>query len=257
MSFATFKQYVETYMFFPLDTWIGILSLGASVVFYFWQRKQALPTVEIEGYELIGKRHTSREGLEVTFRGAPVVRVTTTVVRFWNAGNIALKKEDFSAYDPLKIVIPEDVEVFEIKVEKTNPETLLIPLERTQIGRDDTNRSVPLPFDFLKQGEGFKIHVIHDGEPFNGLKVEGRFSGEGRIVRSSTRTIGGATESDSWLSRLAKFFGFLAVGSVGPYSFYLSIYEQFHWYHVFGYLFCAYLFIAPSVLFARAGPKGL
>lgn len=260
MNYEIFKRLVEENFFLPFDTWLGIfgaIGVVLSIFFFFWQRKRALPTFSVAGYEWIGEKHTSREGLNVTFRGTPVSRVSTTIFKFWNAGNLSLKSADFSVHDALRIVMPKGIEVFEVSVLKVFPESLEIPLARTQIGKDDLDRAVPLTFDFLKQGEGFKIQVIHDGEPYNQLKIEGRFSGDGGIKNAESLGIGGPFANYSTFGRIQLAFAMFVAGCTGINAIYMSVYSEFHWYYVIGYFFAPYAFLSPGILFTRAIPKAL
>lgn len=256
MTFETLKQYVESHFFLPFDTWLGVIGLVLSVLFYRWQLNHALPTANISGTTWLNLGKTTREGLKVEFHGVPISRLSSTTLTFWNAGKIALRADDYSEFDPLRLTVAEGIDLFQVVVEKTDPKELVLPIETIRIGKDDTDRSIPLAFDFLKPGEGFKLRFTHSGNPFTAIKLNGRFSGQHGLEVWGVRPWSGLFNHPTLAGRLSVGGFMLFAGVVGGYFTYLSFAEGLGWYS-FACLFVIYLFIAPGVIFGRRGPNDL
>jgi hypothetical protein len=253
MTLGEIRAAIEVSTTLTLDTWLGIVGITSSIFFFFWKRG-ALPTAANEFSCWVKNTDAPHEDLQVTFRGVPVNRVSTSALTFWNAGSAVLSGKDFSLNEPLRIEVKQGVQVFGIRVLKTDPVSLSPTFTRSSVLADDKNRSIEIVFDFLKAGEGFKVQLIHDGVTRACVEIKGRYSG------SSNLKVQNGSPQRGALSSLNSLFdiGLTGVGfALGLGCLYKLLTGPFEWPLVLGCLFLIMIFPLVDYSTRRAGPSNL
>lgn len=111
------------------------------------------------------------QGLTAKFDDMAVSIVTLTKVKVWNSGKHALESHDMAADDPLRVVLPRDINVLSVELthyDRPNSEAIM-----RQVNEETC---VVLSFPYLKHQEGIVVSVYADGTLRDGLRVAGDFS---------------------------------------------------------------------------------
>lgn len=200
--------------------------------------------------------------LTIQFRGVDVEAVGWTNIRFWNAGNKTIRKSDFSRTDPLRISVPDGINVLDAKVVRTVPRDLAVDLEVSALVRAEGEQNIAVDFEFLEPAEGFILQLVHDGSSTRSPKLAGRLAGAGAL-RSARET-----QSLNYLRFRAGAVGsvwiklmliplLMIFGSVGLANFLSLFTTGFDWGSMFASVSIVYFVFAYSLLFSKVVPRGL
>jgi hypothetical protein len=255
MGLAEIRQVIESRTFVSLDTWLAIIGLAASGLFYFWSKREAVPTASIQFYYWLKSTNGPHEDLQVTFKGEPVARVGNSVVMFWNAGNHVLSGADFATNSGLRIAVREGIQVFGVKIVKTDPSDLSLSVSKTSVDKADTDRDIGISFDFLRSGEGFKIQLCHDGEAKDCVRLLGRYGGSSTLKIYSGGFESWKTKGAERILDLFFFTVFALVGLLGFLGFFIL--GKSLWQNLGGLAMLVLVVPLWRSLSARAGPKSL
>jgi hypothetical protein len=107
--------------------------------------------------------------LRLTFEGREIDRLSFTKIAVWNSGSTVIEEGDFARKKPLSIAIQGEVEELETyslyKSDVTN---------NIRFMRSGMQEIRPL-FDYLGPREGFILMVLHEGDEFTTIQVDGIF----------------------------------------------------------------------------------
>ncbi len=139
---------------------IGGLSILVTVVLAVRSAEKKKPICSSVTIQKIAASEKPPHNIQISYKGIPVERVSTSFIWFWNAGRRPILKEDVPGTQPLQIKIPAD---------GTNATILDFALRR--VSRTCTNIAVTkeddftlsLTFDFLDFHDGCVIEIQHTG----------------------------------------------------------------------------------------------
>lgn len=138
---------------------IGIV-IGAviSIGFYFKSQKKPKPTIDFESVRLIGSTHAALPNLiTVFFKGQPIPRLTSTVVRFWNGGDATLDGSAVVKGDPLRLQLTNDGDFLSAEIVKATRQVNGVSVEIVSAEKSE----IHLCFDFLDPGDGVVVECLH------------------------------------------------------------------------------------------------
>jgi hypothetical protein len=136
----------------------GVASIiGIPAAYYFARGSRQRPNVHyVVDFAVLLDPSGFASGGELTFRGRAVDRVSRTYVAVWNDRGDTVRGEDIVDTDPFRIQLGEGDAVLQTRLLYTSREQCrLVPIQ-------DEGR-VALSFDFLDEGDGGVIEVIHEG----------------------------------------------------------------------------------------------
>lgn len=132
-----------------------IIGIIVSAFFYLRSKTKYLLEYEVHSAQLITEKMTSIPNLKVTINDQPVESLTSTTIKFSNAGNQSIVLSDFADREPLGITITGHLHSYDVSADNPNSIPELQPID------DKTFR---VKFDFLKQKQSFSITLLHDGD---------------------------------------------------------------------------------------------
>ena len=164
------KPHVEALSVSALDGPVNIASLcvgvaGAALAYVFYRRSMREKRL-VFGWmskSVVDPGDSPTDGLQIVFAGAPVARVSRTMICVWNGGRETVDERDVVTEHPVAFAIREDgnpVPILRSKVAAAS---------RGDIGLEvkpgvDANTGV-VAFSFLDGGDGALIEVLHCGSP--------------------------------------------------------------------------------------------
>lgn len=243
---------------------IGVFGIIVSIIFYLRTRRYQKPTYfkrSIRWYDGVNIPH---KDISLMFQGKVIPRFTITHLAFWNAGNQTIREHDFAPASPLCLKIPEEIEVFDIRITAVTANEICANLETSKELEAGVQKKILVHFDYLDNNDGFSIQLIHDAESASGIKFSGKLPGVSKFKSSSSDS----RERDlfSPLGYSQPFRSYppvfkwlfiplvsLGLGGTGIWSIYWALFMEFHWYHIFGGLLIFYLFV-PFVVFSEVSP---
>lgn len=157
---------------FSVALTVVVFVLATVLTIVLYGRAKPIPRLRyvMADVSLIGGAVDTMLGdLEVRFAGRPVPRVTSTTLGLWNDGTFTFRGSDAVASDMLRLECGKNAEVLRATVEAATREVLDIKIK-------SISQSALIDFDFLDPGDGFRVRVIHSGEP-GALKLQGTIRG--------------------------------------------------------------------------------
>jgi hypothetical protein len=247
-----------------VGTVFGVFGVLISIIFYFRTRQFQQPAYYKSSLRWYDGTNIPHNDIRLTFRGNEISRFTITHLVFWNAGNQAIRESDFAPASPLRLVLPEEAEIFDIRIIAVTASEIRASLDSPETIEAGAKKVIPVHFDYLDGNDGFCIQVIHDSKSAEGIEFAGKLPGVPKF-RSSTsfsqKSFISQIVSDmqqmpspsplaKWVTIALAFFG---LGGVGLWSLYSAFFSEFHWYQVFGAFMTIYLFV-PFLLFSEINP---
>lgn len=238
-------------------TAFGVLSIVLAVFFYLRTRRFQRPTVLASSNNWFDAKSIPHDEIKLTFRGKTIPRFTITQLYFWNSGNQTIKKSDFAPTSELRLKVPKDTEIFDIRITCTTAPEIQATLVSDSSLMANTIEAIPISFDYLDANDGFVIQVIHDHDSANADKFQflGKLPGVSKFERVSTASV--SLHSESKLEKWILPMLLLSLGCIGVWSLYLSIFNTFEWVQVFGWLFILYIPLLFSLLVQIKIPAAL
>jgi|ERR1039458_348633 hypothetical protein len=257
---------------FATNPWVGFIgsALGVagiilSIIFYLRSRRVRRPTYLKESVRWYDGQKVPHTELQMTFRGRPVRRFTITHLAFWNAGNETFRASDFAPSSPLRLRVPDSVEVFDIRITGTTAPEIGASLEGPSSFPANTQKELPVRFHYMDPNDGFCLQLIHDGESGRGVEFIGKLPGVSEfclhrrfdVTRSSRleKRLTSAMFSSTGLGYRWIMVPLITVGlgGLGLWTIYCAIFRQFHWYQIGGF-FCTIYLLGPLILLSQPNP---
>jgi hypothetical protein len=145
---------------------VGTASLLVAIAAFVWAiyatfRRKPHPKLvyQTTGVQLIGQHGALPEEATVTYSGAQVRGLTTSMIAVWNDGNAILQGTSIPAKDKLRLVFGDDANILKVELLKVSRPGIGFQATATAdgIGRVD------IAFDFLDRSDGAVIRVLHTG----------------------------------------------------------------------------------------------
>lgn len=249
-------------------TLFGVIGIVISIVFFLRSRKVKRPTYYSRSMRWFDGKQMPHDELTLLFRGRPISRFTITHIAFWNGGNDTFRALDFAKSSPLRLVIPNGVEVFDIRIIARTTESNGTILDTPTSIAAATIKDVPIQFDYFDPNDGFLLQIIHDGGRDQRIEIAGKLPGvskfEEHIETSSSDFVFDNRRLRSVFSHMSSLqrflllpLAFFALGSLGPISIYYAYFKEFHWYHILGFFCTLYLAVPFSLWREPIPPKAL
>lgn len=219
-----------------VGTLFGIIGVVLSITLYIRSRRLRRPTYYIRSIRWFDGNEVPHNELTLMFRGHPISGFTITHIAFWNGGNEMFRASDFAQSSPLRLHIPDNFELFDVRIAASTSTEIGVKLNGPMALPAGVPKEIPIQFDYLDPGDGFKLQVIHDGHPSQGIDLVGKLPGAPEF-----RHVPAASSLPLWAKWFFLPLFFIALGSLGPISLYYAFFREFHWYHILGFICTIYL----------------
>lgn len=247
-----------------IGTLLGIVGIVVSLVLYFRTRKFQLPACHKSSIRWYDGNQVPHADVRLTFQGRVIPRFSITHMAFWNAGNQTIRKSDFVSASPLRLKIPPNTEVFDIRVLSSTAPEIGASIASPVSFPPGAFSEIPVHFEYLDPDDGFSIQIIHDAASPDEFEFVGKLPGvrEFRSTARSQQTLQpyGAVLLHPHNPTSLKFFLAsisIALGSIGVWSIYSAIFEEFHWYQLLGGAMVIYFGLPFLVLSHPTMPTAL
>jgi hypothetical protein len=175
-----------------------VLAVLALPLTYMWgRRSRQRPTLRyVLDYDVLMNTQTdiARDPLRISYGDTVISQVSRTYVAFWNHRGDTVRASDAVEQDPLRVKLPDGDTALQAGIVAYSREQCDI-----RVTLNDNERSVvDFTFDFLDEGDGFILEIIHQGDSpgvvtgtLRGAEVQDRGKGElspkalGAIVEKS------------------------------------------------------------------------
>lgn len=157
---------------------IGVLSLVVSYVFYRKSLRLKEPCWWITNTFLVRDYSATLPDLEVRYGKEAIKNLTISRIMFWNKGRDTIERSDIAPSDPVRVAVFGDATVLSSGMIASNYEA-----NQCKIALSPDRRAVNIEFDFLDDGNGVVMEVIHTGTSASSIGVTGTVKGVGTPVR--------------------------------------------------------------------------
>lgn len=154
-SFSNYVAELSTNPWVTMSGWlVGIL--GGVVWLFKRGPRVKRPVFATERRIVIQDADAVHPELSIRFRDKPVSNLSVTSVYFWNDGGEAIRQEDFSRNDALRIVKPKDMEILHAEIAAVTSLSSGLTL-----GVEREDGSISLSFEHVGHNEGCQISILH------------------------------------------------------------------------------------------------
>lgn len=243
-------------------TVLGLLGILASAITYYKSRQIQQPAYCKRSIRWLDGSNLPHKDIQLSFRGKNIQRFTITHIAFWNAGNKTIRPSDFAATNPLRLELPDDCEIFDIRIVASTTLDIQARIASPEAISSGEAKAIPIDFEYLDLDDGFSIQIIHDAKSEESIKMLGKIPGVKEFKNNSF-------SSDSWtqsplayrpfskrsspMERWVAIPSAIGLGGLGAYFIYKAIFSEFHWYYVPGGLMIFYTLL-PFILINELHP---
>ena len=142
----------------------GILSLiaifSALFAIYTWiaGKKKKQFSLVCKTNEVIASGKSKIDKLFIQYDGETIENLSITKFYIWNSGNEVINKSDIVNSRPLSIIGSEPASILDAQIIKANEETNAFSIV------DIKKQRVAFDFDYVDQGDGFVVQILHTGQ---------------------------------------------------------------------------------------------
>jgi len=206
---------------------LGILSILATIYFALKYAERKEPRFYSLNESKIAISKDTPADIQIMYKGQKVMRVSSTLIWFWNAGKRPINKEDIPAGQPLLVNLSEperNIEILDVAIRKTSREAI-----NFRVTKCDTS-TVELNFDFLDHNDGAAIEIQHTGTLEATVTISGIILGASKGIemmskRSSLSDLVPGRHYYSQARRPSKifrlFFTFIIIAILGGVSLFV------------------------------------
>lgn len=156
----------------------ALLSVILAVIFFIKSRRSKEPRYAIRSTNLIRDFTSRLEALEMTYAGKRISNLTVTKLLFWNNGKDTINGRDIASADPLMVKVKDEYKILDSSLLYTKNDA-----NQFSIRHSDDGSHVLIQFDYLDQGEGGVIQLLHTGKSSGDIEVCGSIKGAGKPDR--------------------------------------------------------------------------
>ena len=167
-----------------IDTLLGVAGLATGIISYIWSIRIKQPLFLVKTNNLIHGNISHISGLEVTFKGIRIANLFISKVLFYNCGAETLHKQDIVSSNPLRIVCPNNNFILDAVVVKSNNKSSSITVDV-----EDERSIAKISFEYLDQGHGGIIQIVHTGDSCKDLLIQGDLKGARLQIRKHNREV--------------------------------------------------------------------
>lgn len=250
-----------------IGTFVGVIGLFSSIIFYFKSRRFQRPTFSKRSIKWFDGKSIPHDDIKLTFRGKEISRFVITHLAFWNSGNQTIRKSDFAKSSLLRIAIPSGTEVFDVRVTACTAPEIQASLNSPCSFEADAYKEIEVNFEYLDANDGFSIQIIHDGQS-DKFQFLGKLPGVADFLATKSSYSEVNRRVAKRLTRVANLTGplqkwvivpllCLGLGSFGLWSIYDAIFKEFQWFKPFFGILTFYLVIPFLIFSDKSPPKAL
>jgi hypothetical protein len=159
---------------------IGVVLTIISLILFLASMRTKETTCAVQGTNLIQDFTSRFEALEITYAGKRIANFTATKVVFWNSGKGTIDGAKIVRKDPLKIRVKDGYKILDSDV--LHPKEDDNPNQFKRIPSEDGTH-VLIEFDYLEEGEGGVVQLLHTGKSSDDVEVCGRIKEAGKPKR--------------------------------------------------------------------------
>jgi hypothetical protein len=111
-------------------------------------------------------------GVEITYKNRKVMSLTISKIVFWNSGQETISRNDLVKLNPLQIRGIEDTIILSGDILATSS-----PSNKFTLEFKPKNNQILMDFDYLDNGQGAVLQIVHTGAQENALDVLGDIKG--------------------------------------------------------------------------------
>lgn len=161
-----------------IDTLLGIAGLVTGYIFYKGSIKIKQPLFLVRSNNLIHKNISDIPGLEITYKGTRIADLSISEVLFCNCGAETLHKQDIVPGNPLRIICSKNNFILDASVIKSNNQYSSLTVDV-----DNEGKLAKISFEYLDQGHGGIIQIVHAGYSYDDLTILGDLKGAKLQIR--------------------------------------------------------------------------
>jgi len=150
---------------------IGAAGVFLAIFFYSRTRKIKRIGYAVRTFELFSDRIGGIDGLSIQYLDKPVTNLTAGKILLKNTGNDVIHDTDIAKANPLKVSVPNGVEILKIGI--IDESTTENRFEIKKI--NDTTSYVY--FDYFAPNDGCVLFVLHSGNREQSLTIDGTLKG--------------------------------------------------------------------------------
>lgn len=172
------SQYVTLISFL-----LAMVGLVLTVVFYYKGKRDKEPCWAIQTVNLFTDYSGIYEGLEIQYKGETVKNLSISKIAFWNGGKLTIHGTDLTNEDPLRIEMVGNGQILDARLIAINNTASQFQMAEKTISQ------VRVSFDYVDEGHGFVMQVIHSGMSSRDFAVKGVIKGATYISPVKLRSI--------------------------------------------------------------------
>jgi hypothetical protein len=139
---------------------LTVSAIGIPAAYFFARRSRQRPRIEsaVDFDLLLDPARRINVGGVITYAGRRVTRLSRSIVAIWNERGDTVRRADIVDDDPLRIALAPDDQILQARL-------LFVSRPQCEIDLllDATQSSVGIQFDFLDEGDGALLELIHEG----------------------------------------------------------------------------------------------
>jgi hypothetical protein len=166
---------------------VGI-AITATLAYYFYirGRRAKQPCWATRITRLVTDRVSALPGIDIRFNGEAIQQLAVSRVVFYNKGAETIRRADIPKTAPLRIVAADKVRMLGVSLLATNNAA-----NASAVAFEANNTLADLTFDYLDQGDGLVVEVIHTGSEPTDIRMDGAIIGakELRLVKLGTNRL--------------------------------------------------------------------
>lgn len=187
--------------------WLFLSGISVvSAVFGVWtwiagkQRKEI--SIQCKSDVLIKAGKQQIKDLEILYNGKQIADLSSTKFYIWNSGNQVINDEDIVSTRPICISADSTVNILDAQILKVSD-----PTNQFTICEQSENY-IRLDFEYIEQGAGILIQLLHTGDPLN-LKFDCKIKGGCEVRdRSPMHKDRKVSKTDRFLDFIGSEFAF-------------------------------------------------
>lgn len=204
---------------------IGGVGILLSIYFYLKTRRVKRLSYMVKSFTLIAQNVACISEFEALYKGQPLVSLTASKVVLWNHGNEIINYTDLSSVDRLRIEMPTDQQILDIRIAEQSDATNLFKI--TDESQEPEGSVKFIEFDYIAARQGCVLFVLHTGSNKKNPQIIGTIKGAGRPVHINSPGINRSIRSVLMTfhgALTAAIFLYFHASYIGPYKWlYMAI----------------------------------